>query len=77
MPEMPSPGEDHGQARPDERAKDFVRRMVTLGARRIVYTDVGRKGMHGGVNVAAVKEGQATSIELPKHGRPKIERITI
>jgi len=29
------------------------------------------------VNVAAVKEGQATSIELPKHGRPKIERITI
>ncbi|MBI4053622.1 MAG: metallophosphoesterase family protein [Candidatus Diapherotrites archaeon] len=29
------------------------------------------------VNVAAVKEGQATAIELPKIGLPKTERITI
>lgn len=43
------------QARTDERAEDFAKRMCALGARRIVYTDVSRKGMHGGVNTIAVK----------------------
>ena len=43
------------QARTDERAEDFARRMCSLGARRIVFTDVSRKGMHGGINVTAVR----------------------
>lgn len=43
------------QARTDERAEDFAKRMCELGARRIVFTDVSRKGMHGGVNVIAVR----------------------
>jgi phosphoribosylformimino-5-aminoimidazole carboxamide ribotide isomerase len=43
------------QARTDERAEDFAGRMVDLGAKRIVYTDVGRKGMHGGVNASAIR----------------------
>lgn len=43
------------QARTDERAEVFAKRMCSLGARRIVFTDVSRKGMHGGVNVPAVR----------------------
>lgn len=43
------------QARTEERAEDFGRRMCALGARRVVFTDVSRKGMHGGVNTAAVR----------------------
>lgn len=43
------------QARTDERAEDFGKRMCALGAKRVVFTDVSRKGMHGGVNVPAVK----------------------
>lgn len=42
------------QARTDERAEDFAKRMRDLGARRLVFTDVSRKGMRGGVNVTAV-----------------------
>jgi phosphoribosylformimino-5-aminoimidazole carboxamide ribotide isomerase len=43
------------QARTDERAEDFGKRMCGLGAKRVVFTDVSRKGMHGGINVPAVK----------------------
>jgi len=52
------------QARTDERADDFVKRMVDLGARRIVFTDIARKGLHGGVNVAAVRR-MAESVDVP------------
>lgn len=52
------------QARTDERADDFAKRMVDLGARRIVFTDVGRKGMHGGANVAFV-ERMARTLSVP------------
>jgi phosphoribosylformimino-5-aminoimidazole carboxamide ribotide isomerase len=52
------------QARTDERAYDFARRMCDLGARRIVFTDVSRKGMHGGVNVTAVAR-MARALSVP------------
>ncbi|MCX8053471.1 MAG: HisA/HisF-related TIM barrel protein [Armatimonadetes bacterium] len=52
------------QARTDERAEDFAKRMIDLGARRIVFTDVARKGLHGGVNIAAVRR-IAESIDVP------------
>ncbi len=49
------------QARTDERTDDFVRRMVGLGAKRLVFTDVSRKGMRGGVNVTAVRRMAAVA----------------
>ncbi|MCE5323866.1 1-(5-phosphoribosyl)-5-((5-phosphoribosylamino)methylideneamino)imidazole-4-carboxamide isomerase [bacterium] len=52
------------QARTDERADDFAKRMCDLGARRIVFTDVSRKGMHGGVNIIAVKR-MAEKLNVP------------
>ena len=52
------------QARTDERAEDLAHRMCELGVQRIVFTDVSRKGMHGGVNVAAVKR-MAQVIDVP------------
>jgi phosphoribosylformimino-5-aminoimidazole carboxamide ribotide isomerase len=52
------------QARTDERAEDFAQRMCDLGARRIVFTDVSRKGMHGGVNVIAVRR-MAEKLNVP------------
>ena len=52
------------QARTDERAEDFAKRMCDLGARRIVYTDVSRKGMHGGMNTLAVKR-MAETLDVP------------
>jgi len=52
------------QARTDERAEDFGKRMCELGARRVVFTDVSRKGMHGGVNIAAVKR-IAEALKVP------------
>ena len=52
------------QARTDERAEDFAKRMVDLGARRIVFTDVSRKGMHGGINVHAVRR-MAEKLDVP------------
>ena len=36
-----------------ERVEDFGRRMVSLGARRFLFTDVSRDGLLGGVNVEA------------------------
>ncbi len=52
------------QARTDERADDFVKRMCDLGARRVVFTDVSRKGMHGGINTAAVAR-MARRLNIP------------
>jgi len=52
------------QARTDERAEVFAKRMRDLGAKRIVFTDVSRKGMQGGANVISVKR-VAKSIDLP------------
>ena len=52
------------QARTDERAEDFATRMCALGVRRIVYTDVSRKGMHGGMNIVAVKR-MAQTLNVP------------
>ncbi|MDH7601503.1 MAG: HisA/HisF-related TIM barrel protein [Armatimonadota bacterium] len=52
------------QARTDERAEDFAKRMVALGAKRLVFTDVSRKGLHGGVNVSAVKR-MAEAVPVP------------
>lgn len=52
------------QARTDELAEDFAKRMIRLGARRLVFTDVSRKGMHGGVNVAAVRK-MAETVDVP------------
>jgi phosphoribosylformimino-5-aminoimidazole carboxamide ribotide isomerase len=42
------------QARTDERSEHFVKRMCEIGARRIAFTDVSRKGMRGGVNTLAI-----------------------
>ncbi len=52
------------QARTDERAEDFAKRMCDLGACRIVFTDVSRKGMHGGVNIHAVRR-MAKALNVP------------
>ena len=43
------------QARTEERAADFARRMSAFGARRIIFTDISRDGMLSGVNVSAVE----------------------
>jgi phosphoribosylformimino-5-aminoimidazole carboxamide ribotide isomerase len=40
----------------EEKAVDFAREMESLGARRIVYTDIARDGMLQGPNIAAVEE---------------------
>lgn len=52
------------QARTDERAEVFAKRMCDLGAKRVVFTDVSRKGMHGGLNVIAMRR-IAKSINMP------------
>ena len=52
------------QARTDERVEAFAKRMHDLGAQRVVFTDVCRKGMHGGVNLIAVRRF-ARSIGMP------------
>lgn len=52
------------QARTDEKAEDFVLRMKGLGARRVVFTDVSRKGMRGGANVVQLRR-MALSIDIP------------
>ncbi len=52
------------QARTDERADDFAKRMCDLGARRLVFTDVSRKGMLGGVNSIAVGR-MARMVQIP------------
>lgn len=52
------------QARTDERAETFAKRMIDLGARRIVFTDVSRKGMRGGINSTAISR-MARTLEVP------------
>jgi phosphoribosylformimino-5-aminoimidazole carboxamide ribotide isomerase len=52
------------QARTEERAVDFARRMQSIGARRIIFTDIARDGMLGGVNTFAV-ERMLKSVEIP------------
>ncbi len=52
------------QARTDERVDDFARRMVKRGAKRIVFTDVSRKGLHGSVNIRAIRR-MAESLSVP------------
>jgi len=52
------------QARTDERADVFAGRMIDLGARRIVFTDVSRKGMRGGVNTTAIRR-MAEKLRVP------------
>lgn len=44
------------QERLDESAVSFARRMSSLGARRIVFTDIARDGMLNGPNIGALKE---------------------
>lgn len=57
------------QARTDEPAEAFGKRMCDLGAKRVVFTDVSRKGMHGGVNVASVRRiAQALNVAIIASG---------
>ncbi len=57
------------QARTDERAEDFAKRMVALGAKRLVFTDVSRKGLRGGVNVSSVKRiAEAVTVPIIASG---------
>src|ERR1041385_2675655 len=44
------------QERLNESAVAFAKRIVALGARRIIFTDIGRDGMLNGPNIAALKE---------------------
>lgn len=52
------------QARTDERADVFAKRMIDLGAKRVVFTDVSRKGMRGGVNSVAIAR-MARTLDVP------------
>jgi phosphoribosylformimino-5-aminoimidazole carboxamide ribotide isomerase len=52
------------QARTEERAVDFARRMLALGVRRIIFTDISRDGMLSGVNVRAV-ERMLAAVDVP------------
>jgi phosphoribosylformimino-5-aminoimidazole carboxamide ribotide isomerase len=47
-----------------EDAVAFARRMHTLGARRVIYTDISRDGMLKGVNIPAMKT-MAESVVMP------------
>lgn len=44
------------QERLDESAVSFARRIVKMGAKRIIFTDIARDGMLQGVNTAALQE---------------------
>ncbi len=55
----------HGwQAHTEEEATAFARRMESLGAKRIIFTDISRDGMLSGVNVEAV-ERMLESVDVP------------
>lgn len=47
-----------------ERAYDFAKRMVGLGAARIIFTDISRDGMLQGVNLKAMAE-MVDSVTVP------------
>lgn len=47
----------HGwQSHTKEDAFAFARKMETMGAKRIIFTDISRDGMLSGVNIAAIKQ---------------------
>ncbi|MEN6520039.1 MAG: 1-(5-phosphoribosyl)-5-[(5-phosphoribosylamino)methylideneamino]imidazole-4-carboxamide isomerase [Armatimonadota bacterium] len=52
------------QARTEERAVDFARRMTALGAKRIIFTDISRDGMLSGVNAFAI-EKMVAAVDIP------------
>lgn len=52
------------QARTEERARDFARRMVELGAKRIIFTDISRDGMLTGVNAYAM-DRMVRAVDIP------------
>lgn len=47
-----------------ENAIDFARRMQSIGARRVIYTDISRDGMMGGANIDAMKR-MAEALDIP------------
>lgn len=48
----------------DLKAIDFAREMESMGANRIIHTDVGRDGMLEGVNLSAMEE-MARAVSIP------------
>jgi len=52
------------QARTEERAVDFARRMLGYGACRIIFTDISRDGMLSGVNLFAI-ERMLKAVDVP------------
>jgi phosphoribosylformimino-5-aminoimidazole carboxamide ribotide isomerase len=47
-----------------EKAVDFAKRMQTLGAKRVIYTDISRDGMLAGSNIAAMRQ-MAEALDIP------------
>lgn len=47
-----------------ETAVEFARRMQTIGAQRVIYTDISRDGMLQGINASAMKE-MAEALDIP------------
>ncbi|MCL6519070.1 MAG: 1-(5-phosphoribosyl)-5-[(5-phosphoribosylamino)methylideneamino]imidazole-4-carboxamide isomerase [Armatimonadetes bacterium] len=55
----------HGwQGSTNLKAVEFARHMESLGARRIIYTDIKRDGMLEGVNITAMEE-MARAVSIP------------
>jgi phosphoribosylformimino-5-aminoimidazole carboxamide ribotide isomerase len=52
------------QARTEERAVDFAKRMLQIGAKRIIFTDISRDGMLTGVNTFAI-ERILKAVDIP------------
>jgi phosphoribosylformimino-5-aminoimidazole carboxamide ribotide isomerase len=48
-----------------EAATAYVRRMAALGARRFIFTDIGRDGMLQGVNIQSLSQVAAAIPNLP------------
>ena len=48
----------------NEKAVEFAQRMQSLGARRVIYTDISRDGMLSGVNVQAMA-AMVESLDIP------------
>lgn len=48
----------------DRRAVDFAREMESIGARRIIHTDIGRDGLLAGVNIEAMGS-MASAVDIP------------
>lgn len=51
-------------ARTEEKAVDFAKRMMALGVKRIIFTDISRDGMLTGVNVHAM-ERMLKAVDVP------------